>query len=102
MQRWALILSGYSYKIEFIPSSANACADCLSRLPVPSTKIHPAEKGNEVHATNCVTLPITAKDIANLTARTRSYQESLCAFNMVLGYLQCKMRLSPTIGREMN
>ena len=60
MQWWAMILSVYSYKIELIPSSANLCADCLSRLPVSSTKIHPAEKGNEIHATNCITLPVTA------------------------------------------
>ena len=68
MQCWTLIRSAYSYKIEYIPSSANACADCLSHLLVSDTKIHPAEKGNEVHATNCVT---SAQDIANLTARDK-------------------------------
>ena len=30
MQRWSLILSTYSYKIEYIPGSSNKCADCLS------------------------------------------------------------------------
>jgi len=34
MQRWALILSGYQYKIEYIPSKENTNADMLSRLPV--------------------------------------------------------------------
>ena len=66
-----MILSAYSYKIEYIPSSANSCADCLSRLPVSSTRIHPAEKGNEVHATNCVTLPVTAREIASITAKDK-------------------------------
>ena len=71
MQRWALILSAYSYKIEYIAGSANSCADCLSRLPVPSTKSHPAEEGNVIHATNCVNLPITARDIASSTAKDK-------------------------------
>ena len=68
MQWWAMILSTYSYKTEFILSSANSCADCLSCLPVSSTKIHPAEKGNEIHATNCITLPVTARQIVAITA----------------------------------
>ena len=51
MQRWALILGAFSYKVEYIPSSANSCADYLSHLPVPSTNIHLAEKRNEIHAT---------------------------------------------------
>ncbi|XP_065892763.1 uncharacterized protein [Dysidea avara] len=33
MQRWALILSAYSYKIQYTPGTANQCTDCLSRLP---------------------------------------------------------------------
>ena len=66
-----MILSAYSYKIEYIPSSANSCADCLSRLPMSSTRIHPAEKGNEVHATNCVTLPVTAREIASITVKDK-------------------------------
>ena len=36
MQRWALILSAYNYKIEYCTSKANANADCMSRLPVNS------------------------------------------------------------------
>ena len=64
MQRWSLILSTYSYKIEYIPGSSNHCADCLSRLPHPTTSAHPAEKGNEVHAMSIDNLPVTAKMIA--------------------------------------
>ena len=67
MQRWTLILSAYAYKIEFTPGSANQCADCLSRLPHPTTAIHPAEKGNEVHAMSIDNLPVTAKLIAAQT-----------------------------------
>lgn len=37
LQRWALFLTAYTYKIEFQSSTAHANADCLSRLPLPST-----------------------------------------------------------------
>ena len=71
MQRWALILSACSYKIEYIAGSANSCADCLSCLPVPSIKSHPAEEEYAIHATNCVNLPIMARDIASSTAKDK-------------------------------
>ena len=66
-----LILSAYSYKIEYISSSANLCAGYLSRLPSPSTKIHSADKGNEIQVTNCVTLPVTAQEITGITAKDK-------------------------------
>ena len=59
MQRWALILSAYSYKIQYTPGTANQCTDCLSRLPVSSESIHPAEKGNELHALTLLLLLMT-------------------------------------------
>ena len=67
MQRWTLILNANAYKIEFSPGSTNQCADCLSRLPHPTIAIHPAEKGNEVHAMSIDNLPVTAKLIAAQT-----------------------------------
>ena len=71
MQRWAMILSAYSYKIEYIPGPANQCADCLSRLPVQCSRIHPAEEGNAVHAMHTTALPVTAKGIASHTAKDK-------------------------------
>ena len=37
LQRWALTLSGYQYKIEYKPSTNSANADAISRLPRPVT-----------------------------------------------------------------
>ena len=34
LQRWALLLSGYQYKVEFCPTAQHGNADCLSRLPI--------------------------------------------------------------------
>ncbi|KAK2147789.1 hypothetical protein LSH36_535g01006 [Paralvinella palmiformis] len=34
MQRWSLVLFGYQYNIEYIPSTENINADMLNRLPV--------------------------------------------------------------------
>ena len=35
LQRWALLLAGYNYRIVFRPTQAHANADSLSRLPLP-------------------------------------------------------------------
>ena len=34
MQRWAIMLSGYQYKLRYRPGTTNANADALSRLPL--------------------------------------------------------------------
>ena len=68
MQQWAMILSAYSYKIEYVPGPANQCADCLSRLPVQCTK---TEQGNAVHVMHTTTLPVTAKEIASQASKNR-------------------------------
>ena len=39
IQRWALLLSAYSYHIQYRQGKANANADALSRLPLPSSNV---------------------------------------------------------------
>jgi len=69
MQRWALILSAYQYVLEYIPGTQNECADCLSRLPLPSSRHDAAEYMCNVHAMDLDSLPVTAKDIARATLK---------------------------------
>lgn len=40
LQRWAARLSGYNFSVQFVRSTANAPADALSRLPLPSERRH--------------------------------------------------------------
>ena len=39
MVRWALMLSGYSYRLEYMPASKQTHCDGLSRLPLPGSTV---------------------------------------------------------------
>ena len=68
MQRWALLLSAYQYKIEFISGTSNKCADCMSRSPSFS-KHNSAEK---VYATVAIDeLPVTASQVAKESSKDK-------------------------------
>ena len=64
MQRWALLLSAYSYTILFRPTQAHGNADGLSRLPVRETQ---ASEGPDAAAVFNVcqleSLPVQARDL---------------------------------------
>jgi hypothetical protein len=68
MQRWALILAGYTYDIEYRSSENNANADLLSRLPMPGKQDNDPEE-EYVFNTLADSLPITAKRISAVTAK---------------------------------
>lgn len=70
LQRWAIILSGYSYNIEYVASAKN-CADALSRLPTPSSDKN--KIGCEYTYLNFAEsfLPVTNDDVRVATARDR-------------------------------
>ena len=69
MQRWALILSAYHYVLDYTPGSLNDCADCLSRLPLPSSQGDAAERMSSIHAMDLQPLPVTTKDVARATLK---------------------------------
>ena len=73
MQRWALLLSAYSYDIEFRTSEKHANADGLSRLPLHTT--NPAGYSREptiFNISQIESLPITAVDIRQTARKDRT------------------------------
>ena len=70
IQRWALILSAYQYRIEYVPGSEKYCADCMSRLPL-STCLDD-DKEMDILAIESCTLPVTALHIAKATRRDKT------------------------------
>ena len=70
IQRWALILSAYSYSIEYKPGSAHGNADGLSRLPLPNAPSQIPLTGDTVLLMDMLhSIPITAQQIKLWTDR---------------------------------
>ena len=65
LQRWALILSAYKYRLQYKPGTDNKEADLLSRLPLPVQVIDPNE---QIYGLDyCEQLPVTAAEVAKET-----------------------------------
>ena len=68
MQRWALLLSAYSYDIQFRPTKKHANADGLSRLPLSdSIPLGNVPDPTMFNIAQLSCLPVTAKMIASAT-----------------------------------
>ena len=69
LQRWALILSGYHYEIEFRPTKAHGNADGLSRLPLPSdTQEIASIEPNIFNISQIKSLPVTVTQLKQATS----------------------------------
>ena len=68
MQRWALHLAGYQYRIQFKSSKENANADALSRLPVDSAKSSHSDEV-PINMMSIKEFPVTASKIAEATRK---------------------------------
>ena len=67
-QRWALVLSGYTFDIQYRSTQAHSNADGLSRLPLPDKR----PLGNQEDATAFMVgqldaLPVLATELASAT-----------------------------------
>ena len=72
IKRWALILSAYSYSIEYIGTKQNGCADFLSRMPLNDDHqgMESQETSEEILAIEQLNeVPLTATAIAHETMR---------------------------------
>ena len=67
LQRSALLLSAYNYKLKFKSGVDNKEADLLSRLPIPMQVIDPNEE--IYHVDYCDQLPVTVTEIARENQR---------------------------------
>ena len=68
MQRWALILSAYTYNIQYLPGVQNSTADALSRLPLKSDATTIEEPPELVHMMQHFnSAPICGKELRRLT-----------------------------------
>ena len=64
IKRWALILSAYSYDVQYVSTKDNGCADFLSRAPLPDVS------EEVLHVDDFPTgLPITATVVAQNTLK---------------------------------
>ena len=72
LQRWALLLAGYQYEIQFKPTLKHANADGLSRLPLTSSTTDHKEDDVETTLFNIAQiecLPVTAEQVQRATAK---------------------------------
>ncbi|KAM7284083.1 uncharacterized protein ISCGN_001186 [Ixodes scapularis] len=68
LQRWAVTLSAYKYKLAYRTSAENADADCFSRLPLQSTEVDDSHD-ETFYTLRLASLPVTSRDIARHTER---------------------------------
>ena len=107
LQRWAIILSAYSYKIEYKPTKEHGNADSLSRLPIgPDSNF---EKGqslspvvNLIQDERLSQLPILAGDIAKATESDATLNQvmKLTQKGWPLSKNKLKQELHPYFNRQ--
>ena len=70
LQRWAILLSAYSYEIEFKPTLRHGNADALSRLPLTGDKSWVSSmEASLFNLYQIQTLPMSFKDLELATQR---------------------------------
>ena len=74
IQRWALLLAAYDYRIRYRQGKANAKADTLSKLPLPSSHIHTPQPAELIHLMEHIsTTPLSSAKIKAWTDSDRTH-----------------------------
>ena len=97
MQRWALILSAYQYRIQYIPGEQNNCADCMPRLPLVKSSL---DEDKAVLALSLHALPVTSSDIAKATKKDKTLATVLQLVRHGHWPLQASEPLKPYVRRQ--
>ncbi|XP_055347368.1 uncharacterized protein K02A2.6-like [Paramacrobiotus metropolitanus] len=81
LQRWALLLMGYTFSIEYRRTEEFGQADGLSRLPLHSTQLEKYPNlgmdnvASALHVESAENIPVSVEDIARETAADAELQE---------------------------
>ena len=68
MQRWALLLTAYTYDFSFRPTEMHSNADCLSRLPIaPPVSVSHVDEASVFNTEQLHALPVQATEVATAT-----------------------------------
>jgi len=79
LQRWALLLAGYSYTIKFKPTSSHSNADGLSRLPLKNvTSLGYLPDAANFNVAQIDALPVTAAELESTTRKDAILSKVLC------------------------
>ena len=69
LQRWALLLSNYKYRLVYKSGKDHGNADGMSRLPIPHKPGEASNAENHVHMIALERAPVTAREVNLHTAR---------------------------------
>ena len=67
LQRWALLLSAYTYTIKYKPTQHHGNVDGLSRLPLSTASDHPLHELNAFNIGQIEAFPVTATQLKHVT-----------------------------------
>ncbi|CAB4008899.1 Hypothetical predicted protein [Paramuricea clavata] len=98
IQRWALALAAYEYKIQYKAEKNNRNADALSRLPLPKMPLSTPQPGETIRL-----IEHLEETPVNSNLQIREWTKRDPVMSKVLHFtMQAKVSQSPTIPQHLN
>ena len=69
IQRWALLLSGYNYRLRYRKGEDHGNADGVSRVPLLAIESEVSDIANEINMVSLDHSPVTCKEVKNATEK---------------------------------